>query len=619
MKEEYDRDRCILPRPPYIPEDKRLRVFYCMKITELSQRTLLIAAVIATVLVTAVAFAPTLGNGFTNWDDPIYVTENKAIMSLSWENVRSYFTSFHWGLYHPLVSLSFALEYHFFGLDPFVYHATNLVLHCAGTALALLFVFLLTGSVGAGFIAGLLFGLHPTHVESVAWIAERKDVLCAFFFFGSLVLYTRYLRIASSLLLQLAFVFFMLSLLSKSMAMTLPFVLLLIDYYLGRRIDKSSLVEKAPFFLFALVFALLSLLAHDVPHATIPFTLVQRFFAASYGILFYIAKLFVPVGLSAVYPYDGVLGDKLPLLAYAAPLILAAAAAVIWRTLRPGKTVLFGLLFFIITISPVLHLIPIGQGFPADRFLYIPSLGIFFVMAVALASAARKSRHALAGITAACVVAVCVLSLMTWQRTKVWHDSITLWNDVIEKYPQFPKAFKSRGDAYRSLKEYNAAIHDYSKALELYPRYVEALNNRGNTHDEQGRRAEAIQDYSGVLMISSANPQAYYNRGIAYEQLGDYQKAIGDYTSALRLLPKSAEIYNNRGVAQAKQGNLEQALDDFTDAIALEPRRGEFYRNRAYVHSLKGNRTKAQEDLKALQEMGYPVDKRFIDHIEGRS
>src|SRR3989339_632696 len=130
MKEEYDRDRCILPRPPYIPEDKRLRVFYCMKITELSQRTLLIAAVIATVLVTAV---------------------------------------------------SFALEYHFFGLDPFVYHATNLVLHCAGTALALLFVFLLTGSVGAGFIAGLLFGLHPTHVESVAWIAERKDVLCAFF------------------------------------------------------------------------------------------------------------------------------------------------------------------------------------------------------------------------------------------------------------------------------------------------------------------------------------------------------------------------------------------------------------------------------------------------------
>lgn len=323
-------------------------------------------------IITFVAFLPSLKNGFVNWDDEIYVINNTAIKSLSVGNINKILTSFFVGNYQPLAILSYLLEYQFVKLNLFGYHLTNLILHLFNCLLVFWLIAMLSGRVSIALITSILFGVHPLLVESVAWISERKDVLYAVFFLGATICYLKYLREKQKLKYYLFSIFlFALSLLSKSMAITLPLVLLLIDYLLHRRHDKYMFIDKAPFFLLSLIFGIIAIYSQNSSEPSMQrglYYLLTKFIILSYCIIFYLNKIFMPIRLSCLYPYYGLENILLPLF-YPTMFIILLVAVII--SCKYTKKFIFGSAFFLIIILPVLQFMPLGETIVADRYKYI--------------------------------------------------------------------------------------------------------------------------------------------------------------------------------------------------------------------------------------------------------
>jgi hypothetical protein len=426
--------------------------------------------VVLSLALTAAAFSPALFNGFTSWDDNLLLVNNPQITSLSAGNLRSIFFSFHHGLYHPLVNIFYALEYHFSGLNPLVFHATNLLLHLLNVILAYLFIVMLGGGALIAAGAALFFGLHPLHVESVAWVAERKDLLYTGFFLSGLIAYLRFRATGNKRLYAMAWLFCLLSLGSKAMAMSFPFVLLLIDWREGRRIDAKNLLEKLPFFLLTVVFAVLAVLARHYTGSLTndpPLSWANLFIGTHRLLFHYFPRVFLPWLNSQLYPgvtYSQKIFAGLPLIYYAAPWLALGFFAFIFWLARRDRGVVFGLGFFLLAIAPALVLIPVGPF--ADRFTYLSSLGLFFAAGL-LIERFRLERPAVAVLA----VLIVVFSLMTWQRCLIWRDNYTLW----------------------------------SAAAQKYPRSVEALNNRGLGCLERGLTAEAVASFRRVAVLQRLN------------------------------------------------------------------------------------------------------------------
>ena len=318
-------------------------------------------ALILIAVVTAVSFLSSLDNGFVNWDDNEYVTENYAIRSFSWNTLKTIFTSFYLGTYCPLVILSYTLEYALFGLAPFGYHLTNLLLHIGNTLLVFALVLRLSTHPPSALVAALLFGVHPLHVESVAWVTERKDVLSTLFFLGALLCYLRYQEDKQAHLYALSIVAFVLSLFSKPMGVTLPLILLLCDYLCARGWTYRTLVEKVPFVMVSALFSVIMVLAQHSSggiNAARFSALVDNVLVACWGLVFYLSKTLAPVGLSAYYPYPPEISFHL-LAFFLPPILLLALTAGVWISRRYTRTVVFGSLFFFVTLLPVLKIIPI--------------------------------------------------------------------------------------------------------------------------------------------------------------------------------------------------------------------------------------------------------------------
>ncbi|MDH4197222.1 MAG: hypothetical protein OEW05_07445, partial [Candidatus Aminicenantes bacterium] len=325
--------------------------------------------ILALILVlTAAVFSNSLRNEFIDeLDDDIYIVNNTAVKDLSAAGLKTILTTFVAGNYHPLTMLSYAVEYRLFGLDPHAYHRTNRLLHGLNTALVFALVWSLWRRRAAAVLAALLFAVHPLRVESVSWISERKDVLYAFFFLAALLAYVSYMKDRTKRgRLAGAFVLFLLSLLSKPMAVTFPVVLLLIDVYLQRKLDRRAWLEKVPFFILAVVFGALTLTTQD-PGSTLQemagrYGFFERLFFPFYALAFYLAKLFVPTGLSAYHYYPELVGGRLPWEYYAAPLALLMVGLLVIRARgRLRRELIFGSLFFLVTISVTLQIIPAGR------------------------------------------------------------------------------------------------------------------------------------------------------------------------------------------------------------------------------------------------------------------
>src|SRR5260221_10960730 len=376
--------------------------------------------------------------------------------------------------------LSLAIEYHFWGLNEAGYHIINVLLHLLNIILVFYTIFLLSNKTGVALIVALLFGIPPMHVESVAWASELKDLLYTFFFLASYILYLKYIKSNKNKFLFYALLLFMFSLLSKAMAVSLPLLLLLTDYFKGRKINIKILLEKLPFFILAVIFGVVAIHAQKSSHAIQDintFTFPQRIIFASYSFITYLLKLLVPFHLSAYYPYPIRSGEHLPSQYYIYVLLFLGLIAFVIYSIRFSKKVLFGIGFFTITVFLVLQLLPVGDAVMADRYSYIPSIGLFYLAGEGFYWLWNRNSKPLSVILASAFTIF--FSVGTYARCRVWENGLSLWSDVIDKHPTVAVAYNNRGGTLLNEKKYEEAISDFSKAIELRPDFYDAYNNRG--------------------------------------------------------------------------------------------------------------------------------------------
>lgn len=488
---------------------------------------------ISLVLISAFfSFYPSLNNGFTNWDDYIYVVNNPVIKDFSLKGLSNIFTTFHRGLYKPFVFLSFALEYHFFQLNPFAYHITNLVFHLINCILVFVFIFILCANLRVAFISALLFGIHPLHVESVAWISERKDMIYSFFYLCSLISYLNFLKGKGMKYYYSSLVLFIASLFSKPMGISLPFIILICDYLLGIKFDKKNLLQKIPFFAIIIVFVALTFNAtkefiYNKPN----FNALDNIFIACYGFLFYIVKLFMPFNLSAYYPYPLKTGNYLPVVFLLSPLAVISLLWGAFKTSKYTKDIIFGIVFYLAVVLPALQLVPAGPAVTADRYAYISSIGIFYIVGKAIVWLySKKLRNIFlrAVVSVFLVFITAALLFLTRDRCKVWHDSMILWSDAISKFPDARLPYQNRGPAYAELGDFDKAISDFKRAISLDPGHCGLYEDLGNAYASKGDFESAFSNYNRSLQIDPKNGKAYYNRAVAYFIKKEYNKAWED-------------------------------------------------------------------------------------------
>ncbi|MDO8803443.1 MAG: tetratricopeptide repeat protein [Elusimicrobiota bacterium] len=525
-----------------------------------------IALLFLALLLTGLAMGPCLDNGFINWDETEYITGNHRIKTLSWENVKTIFSTLDLKMYSPLSTLSYALNYHFSGLDPKAYHASDLLLHLANTALVMVLVRLLLTSVWAAFFTALLFGIHPAHVESVAWAAERKDVLYAFFYLSSLAAYAWRPDKAGARFLSLAL--FVCAMLSKPMAITLPAALLLVDYLKSRKLELRHVINKIPFFVFAAVFIVL-LTPPSGSLLSLPWT--KRLLVPLYNLGFYVYTLLWPFDLSAMHTAPA---GKTVFYAFAAGT--PAVMFLLWKYLRRDKEIIFGAAFFVVMLLPVLQFFPFGQVISADRYTYLSSIGIFIIGAVSARRLWRRLGPAHRGIMAVCAVsAVLVLAVAARVRCAVWKDGVSLWSDTLRKQPLAAPALTNLCDAYLQAnmigeaaaclsqatrrdpgnnnnhynvcrmflqnREFDRAEECFTQMLKVSPCHAAAHNYLGDICLFGGRAAEAARYYTRAVQCDDTYAPAYLNLGKLALSGKDTAKAVSFYEKALSAEPADKE------------------------------------------------------------------------------
>ncbi len=526
---------------------------------------------------TAAAFYGSLHDSFLNWDDDVYVVNNPLIQQLSFRTLHRMFSpsTLVSGSYQPATILSLAINYAIGKLNPAVYIFTNIFVHLLNVLLVFLFIRKLTHSDRIAGICAVLFGVHPMHVEPVAWITGRKDVLYALFFLSASLCYLRYQDKKGReavIAYGLALVLFIISLLSKSAAVTLPAVLLLLDFYRKRKLTAALLLEKVPFLIPAILLGILAIRGQQ-KIGTLDFVAglpaAGRILVACYSYMFYVVNFFLPVKLSAYHPYPGVpLPASWPVWYKLSPLGVFAAAGLTWF-FRRNRALVFGLLFFSITIMFLLHFIPVGATITADRFSYIPYIGLSFIVAVCfenLVSGGYPGRGVKALIFAAGILVVAALAFAAHQRCRVWKNSVTLWSDVIAKEPANGEPYTNLGAALITTGKADEALQYIQKAISLHDSL--AYFNLGVILKNAGKFNEALAAFQNVTNYCSNGAQLYAMIGSLLLQSGDVDGALVNYRKAVRVYPDSVELLNGLGYALLHAGQYGEAAAECRSALS---------------------------------------------------
>lgn len=558
-----------------------------------------------------VVFLPALSNDFVNWDDPKYVINNTIIKDLSGKGLKNIFTAFYGGNYHPLTALSNAIEFKLFGLKAAPFHFFNLVFHLLNTFLVYRLIRLLGSDVRVALLVSLLFGIHPMHVESVAWISERKDVLYTLFYLLATIKYIEFRQQEKFQIREYAVVggLFLCSLMSKSAAVVFPLTLLLIDYFKGRKINTAFVLDKVPFFILSVIFGLVALRSQKQDGAMtdldVFFTSADRVFLISYSFVFYIVKLVLPFKLSAFHAYPDKVNEMLPWYYYTAPFVLLLLAFITFKVKRFRKELLFGFLFFVANVILVIQLVPVGQAIVSERYSYMPYIGLFFIIATVLFYLMDTFPSSKTIVQYGGIAFLLLFGAITFGRTKVWKDGITLWNDVITQYPKVAFAHYNLGNAHKNIQDFKGAIKAYSGAVKADSAYTMAYFNRAHAYADILQHQEAIDDYTKAIVLKKGdNQEAYYNRAVSEAALKLYDAAIADYTVSLQMKPNDATVYYSRGNMKAFKGNFEEAIPDYTKAIEYDPKMADAYNNRGNCKLNLLRMPEACEDWQISLSMG---------------
>jgi tetratricopeptide (TPR) repeat protein len=591
------------------------------------------AMILAVIAATSLVFSNSITGNFLAFDDFDYIINNPYIKSLSWGSIKNIFTVFYYANYHPLTTIFFAVEHNVFGVYAPAYHVINLLIHLVNVGL----VYILFQKLGLrkeiAAVGALFFGIHPMHVESVSWISERKDVLYSLFYIGGLISYLNYLQrektvtqsppFSLSHFPTFSFFLFLLSLLSKPAANTFPLLLVLFDvYFINLRITNNTelritnvaafriskkfvirrLIEKIPFFFFSIVFGIITVLAQHAGGALTDisrpiYTLVERFFVVFYALTFYIVRFFLPVDLCALQYAP----KELSIFYYISPLLIIFIVWMVFskRFQAVRQQLIFGLLFYLFTIILVVQIIPIGYVNVSERYSYIPYIGLLFIVGSFYQNLKEASKKQFRYLI---ITVAIVFAIISFQRNKIWHDTLSLFTDNSEKNPQSSQAqfvlgekqYESgdingslvsytrsieldstvgpvyfwRGNAYGHLENYQAAITDYLKAAQLKPGYLEAYNNIGTLYMKQNDYANAIIYFSKCMALKPSE-FLYQNRATSYFYLKKYKEAIDDYTMSLQINSSLSDAYFNRGVCYLYLQQIDLACADWKKASAM--------------------------------------------------
>jgi Flp pilus assembly protein TadD len=533
---------------------------------------------------------------FINLDDPLYVTNNRNVQAgLSRESVVWAFTTTHAANWHPLTWLSHMLDCQLYGLNPKGHHLANVFFHLLNTLLLFLVLQRMTGTLWRSGLVAALFALHPLHVESVAWVAERKDVLSTFFWMLTIWAYSRYVdrpKLARYLLTLLAFT---LGLMAKPMLVTLPFVLLLLDYWpleriqggqlhtaasaetpLSSRLSKLSLQalrliwEKVPFFVLAAASSVVTFLAQKSGEAIGSFDLFPlkiRLANALVSYIRYIGKMIWPQKLAVFYPHPDHILSMWQIVG--AGLLLATVSLLVTKAGRRYPYLTVGWLWYLGTLVPVIGLVQVGAQAMADRYTYVPLIGLFIIIAWGGGDVVAKWRYRRIVLTVAIGTLILAVMTCTASQVKHWRNSITLFEHALEVTTDNYVAHNNLGNEMTVQGEFDEAIAHYLEALRIKPHYAGAHNNLAVVLARQGRFDQAILHYSEALRLKADSAETHNNLGVALVQLGKIDAAIAHYIRALELQPNYAEAHNNMGNALAEQGNLDDAVFHFYRALEL--------------------------------------------------
>lgn len=556
------------------------------------------------VIVFAVFF-PSLFCDFTNFDDNWMVTSNHLIRSLSWKNISgNIFGSVYKGVYQPLVFLSFSIEYYFFKLNPFVYHLDNIVLHVLNAFLVFIFINQLTESKQASLLGSLFWAISPLRVESATWITERKDLLYGFFYLLALIKYVQYIKSGGRKMhFYLSLVFFVLSCISKLTAVSLSFIIVLLDYYFERKPYLKSIIEKIVFFSISLgvgLFSLWALHKDDEVTASYQYSFTERAELVSHSLVNYFIKSVIPYNLSVFHPYQYPPGFLPKIYIVFLIITIIGAAGFLWYFLRGGnRKIIFGLLFFISAVIFALQIIPVGDASFADRNIYISCIGTAFLFAEGFKYLIKKIPPLI--ITSAFIGIVSLYGILTYGQTKIWKNSITLFSDVIEKYPDSYLGYLNRGIARNHILDYKGAMEDFNLSLEKNKKYFKTLLNRALLREKMNDPQGALNDYNEILAFSPDYRNALIARGALLHKKNKLSEAIVDFSRAIKIFPPNQFLNSvalvNRAQSFFSLNKIDSAITDLYAALNIVPDNSEAWYLRGLCYFTMKDFLRAEQEF----------------------
>ena len=556
-----------------------------------------------------VVFGQTLGHEFVNYDDDLYVYENPVVQKgLTWEGFRWALTYGQIGHWHPLTWLSHMLDCQLYGLQAGGHHLTNILLHTATAILLFLVLRQMTGFLWRSAFVAAVFAIHPLRVESVAWVAERKDVLSAFFFMLTLGAYVRYVRRPpSKIRYGVMILLYALGLLSKNMLVTMPFVLLLLDYWPLNRLSGFSprvllrrVAEKIPLFVLAVGSCVATALMPEKVPAEYMLSFALRMENAVVSYVTYLWQMIHPSGLACVYPNPV---NDVPLWQVAGALgLLLAISGVAWAFRKTHPCLVVGWLWYLGMLIPVIGMVQISYYAHADRYTYLPQIGLYLLLTWAAADLCAGWRHRRVVLGGGATVILVALIFCARTQASYWRNSELLWTHTLACTSDNFIGHNNLGNTLLQEGNMAEAVSHFQKALQIKPGYAEAHNNLGNTLLQKGSVNEAMVHYQKALQIKPDYAEAHYNLGNALLKMGNVGEAIAHFQKALQIKPDYAEAHNNLGNALLQKGNVAEAIIHYQKALQIKPDNAEARNNLGNALLQEGNVAEAIAHFqKALQ------------------
>jgi len=578
--------------------------------------------------ITAVAHWPVLNAKAISFDDGEYLTENELVQNPSWTSASRFLTevlkpSTVKGYYQPLTMISLMLDYaaadRIDNLRPF--HRTSLILHMANTLLLMGLLYMLFGRPWIAAGVALLFGVHPMTVEPIAWIGERKTLLATFFSLLCLLTYVRYTRKGDWKLYTTCVALYVLALMSKPTSTPIPLVLLLLDFWPLRRMSKSAVVEKVPFFLIAAVSVVVTIVSqrHLKFSKFNAFTIGQTLLLICHNLIFYPSKMVWPMHLSSLYPFPEEINLS-DVVLLTSTIACTAIGICLLISLRWTRALVVGGLCYCVLLGPTLLNKSYSPSIAWDKYAYLPAIGLLIVLAwflMGVAGGRAKGCSKWRPLAVGFGVMWFAVLLMVGSRRYIRQWQTTQRHEFYmhDLAPDSPITNMGCGNVFLEKGAYERAIGFYTRAIEAGPDFAQAYINRGNTYSKIRDYGSAIKDFTKAIGLQPTWVAAYNNRGTAYNRKGEFQRAIDDFNRVIEQKPGFVEAYNNRGVAYGDLHNYHQAIQDYSRAIAMKPDHALAYNNRAVAYYRLQQYDRAWADLKKCQQLGGPINPAFIQAL----